>query len=140
MEDGYKKYIFKNANISDLEAMYWTFQTAENDAGITTPTGKMFADNVLSVCDELERRGEGQRVIFLLLLENLQKIDTEELQDFHKLLANLTKATEGSILADHYTECGDPISDAAGIFECFLWFLQEELKRRGVNWRAVYSE
>lgn len=130
----------QSASIPELERMYSTFRKAENKAGIATPEGKMLSANILAVCDELENRREGQRIIFLILQDNLAEIDTEELQDFHQMLVDLTRAKEGSQFEEHFTEYGDPISDAGSIFESFIWFVEEKLKERGADWRAVYNK
>lgn len=129
-----EQFYFEGVSNEALEVVYDKFQTLKDAAGCFTPDGKMFSDCGNKVYEELKRRGEEHRGLFLILRRNLASIDAEELQEFHRKLEIETMKQHGTFEGD-FTPEGDPITDTAGIICNFIWFLEVELQKRGIEVR-----
>lgn len=125
-----EEYIFKDASNEELENLYLKFEKLEEDAGMSTTEGKFYSDNAHKIYDELKRRGEEMRGMFLILKRNIADTDTADIRNLHDKLES-TLVGVNPMWEEDFTEVGDPISDAASIMSCFMWFLEIAILERG---------
>lgn len=128
-----EQFYFEGVSNETLEVIYEKFHKLEDAAGCFTPDGKMFSDCASKVYEELTRRGEEDRGIFLMLRRNLANISSEDLLELHRRFDNET--IRQAVFKEDFTEEGDPVTDAASIICDFIWFLEIELKKRGIEFR-----
>lgn len=124
----------EDANIETLERLYSQFcdmKDAVDD--FFSPEARVYFNCSAQVYEELSKRGEEDRGLFLMLRRDLAKIETEELLEFHRRFERETICQ--NVFQDDFTADGDPVTDAASIYDIFMWFLETELKKREVDFR-----
>lgn len=136
-----QEFFFDGLSNEDLEKLYLKFEDAEEreraeNTNVSTAAERMYMDFTNMMYEELIRRGEELRGIFLLWKREISGADTNVLLDLWRKLDK--QRGEGSLLFtdEDYMECGDPISERADVYDTLLWFLEVGLKEmKGIKVR-----
>ena len=136
-----QEFYFDGMTNEELEMLYLKLQDAEDHeraagSNVSRAAERMYMDCSTMTYEELMQRGEELRGILLLWKHELSNADTNVLLDLWRKLDK--QRGEGSLLFtdEDYTECGDPISDRASVYDTLLWFLEVGLKEmKGIKVR-----
>ena len=136
-----QEFYFDGLTNEDLEKLYMQMEAAEDqerksNTKVAKAAERMMMDCRHQVYEELMRRGEELRGIFLMWKRTVSQADTNDLLDLRRKLDKQRGEGSQIFTDDDYMEGGDPISERADLFDGLMWFLDVGLKEmKGINVR-----